>query len=456
MGVTSSNKTLSTARIDCGGTFDVRLSLTAEPDITSNPADIVLILDRSGSMTGDPLASLKSGANKFIDIIDASTDGTQDGQIGGGSRIAVVSFSGTAVKDTQLITSVADLKSAVNALSAGGYTNHADAFTKASELLSGPSTNQKVMVMFTDGKTTAGVDPNPIATAAKAMGAVIYVIGLVGSDGIDEQALRDWASDPDSAYVVITPDDEDLEDIFEDLAKNISKPGATNIVINDMIDPCFRILSLSTPTKGTASLLNSTSLEWRIDELGTTASEGAVLEFTVQHIGSCSGLSEVNESISYRDDELNSVTFPSPSVDVDCGVDVLPEVCPEPVDLQITGCDDTVEFDAGELSMESLGRIVQMDVTLKNICPHRRVALAAILTEVDELGVEHQRGMKIMTIPAHTADRCRDITVRCIKFVLPEDLVEEDPTMLCRTRNLKARFISHYIDSGFDCCGEVF
>ena len=106
--------------------------------------------------------------------------------------------------------------------------------------------------------------------------------------------------------------------------------------------------------------------------------------------------------------------------------------------------------------MESLGRIVQMDVTLKNICPHRRVALAAILTEVDELGVEHQRGMKIMTIPAHTADRCRDITVRCIKFVLPEDLVEEDPTMLCRTRNLKARFISHYIDSGFDCCGEVF
>ena len=75
MGVTSSNKTLSTARIDCGGTFDVRLSLTAEPDITSNPADIVLILDRSGSMTGDPLASLKSGANKFIDIIDASTDG---------------------------------------------------------------------------------------------------------------------------------------------------------------------------------------------------------------------------------------------------------------------------------------------------------------------------------------------------------------------------------------------
>ena len=457
MGITSSNKTLSRSRIDCGDSFEVRLALTAEPDITSNPTDIVLILDRSTSMAGRPLANLKRGAKKFVEIIDAATDDAHDGKIGGGSRIAIVSFSNTAVKDTQLITEVSDLNSAIDNLSAGGYTNHGDAFTKASELLSAPSGNKKVMVMFTDGKTTAGVNPAPIAAAARAMGVAIYVIGLVGSDGIDEQALRNWASDPDSAYVVITPDDDDLEKIFEDLAKNISKPGATNIVITDMIDPCFRILSLSTPTKGTASLLDSTSLEWKIDQLGTTGSEGAVLEFTVQHTGSCAGSIEVDRNIIYRDDECSRVVFPSPSIYVDCGVDVLPEACPEPVDLQITGCDDTIEFDAGELSLQSLGRIVQMDVTLRNVCPGKRVALASILTEVDDNGIEYQRGMKIMTIPAHTADRCRDITVRCIKFVLPEDLLEgEDPTMLCRTRNLKARFISHYIDSGFRCCDEVF
>ena len=457
LGISNSNKTLSTTHIDCGDSFQVRLSLTAEPDITGNPADIVLLLDRSGSMAGAPLANLKSGANKFIDIIDAATDNAQDGQIGGGSRIAIVSFSDTAVKNTQLITDVSDLKNAVNGLTAGGFTNHGDAFTKASELLSAPSSNQKVVVMFTDGNTTAGVNPNPIATALKASGAVIYVIGLVGSNGLDEQALRNWASDPDSAYVIITPDDEELEDIFEDLAGNITRPGATNIVITDVIDPCFRILSLSTPTKGTASLLDSNTLVWRINALGTTASEGAVLEFTVQHTGSCTGEIEVNKRIIYRDNECSKVVFPSPTIDVDCGVDILPEECPEPVELQITGCDDTIEFDAGELSMESLGRIVQMDVTLKNICPGKRVALAAILTEVDENDIEYQRGMKIMTIPAHSANRCRDVTVRCIKFVLPENLVEgEDPTVLCRTRNFKARFISHYIDSGFSCCGDIF
>lgn len=456
MGVTTSNKELSTTSIKCGGSFNIKLSLAAEPDIVSNPTDIVLILDRSRSMAGSPLANLKSGAKRFIEIIDEATDGAHDGHIGNGSHIGIVSFASTAVQDTQLITSVADLNAAVNALSADGFTNHAEAFEKAIQLFNPLSTNEKVMVMFTDGVTTAGGNPDPIAAAAKAQGIVIYCIGLSGNGGIDEQALNDWASDPDSAYVAITPDDEELDKLFEDLARNISKPGATDIVITDTIAPCFSITSLSAPTKGTASLLNANTVRWKIDELGVSTSEGAVLEFTVEHIGPCSGTIEVNESIDYEDAEGNVVDFPSPEITVDCGTDVFPEICPEPVDIKIDGCEDSVEIDAGELGMESLGRILQLSVTLKNVCPHKRVALAAIVTEVSDNGTEYKRGMKIMTIPAHTGDSCRDVTVRCIKFVLPEDIdISGTDKGICRKRCLKARFIAHYIDSGFDCCDVI-
>ena len=75
MGVTTSNKELSTETIKCGGSFNIKLSLAAEPDIVSHPTDIVLVLDRSRSMAGSPLANLKSGAKRFIQIIDESTDG---------------------------------------------------------------------------------------------------------------------------------------------------------------------------------------------------------------------------------------------------------------------------------------------------------------------------------------------------------------------------------------------
>ena len=140
MGVINSNKELNATQIDCGGSFKVKLSLTATPDITDNPTDIVLILDRSGSMSGKPLANLKSGAKAFIDIIDEATDSEKNGEIGHGSRIGIVSFATSAVQDTQLITSVSELKDAVDALSSEGFTNHEDAFEKALALLYPAST----------------------------------------------------------------------------------------------------------------------------------------------------------------------------------------------------------------------------------------------------------------------------------------------------------------------------
>lgn len=78
----------------------------------------------------------------------------------------------------------------MNSLSAGGSTNHADAFTKAVQLFEASSPNRKVIVLFTGGNTTAGPNPTPIATAAKDDGITIYCIGLDGSGGLDVTALE--------------------------------------------------------------------------------------------------------------------------------------------------------------------------------------------------------------------------------------------------------------------------
>lgn len=457
MGITNSNKTISTNQIDCDGTLKVTLSLTASPDITENPTDIVLVLDRSGSMSGKPLENMKSGAKKFIDIIDEATDGAADGNIGSGSHIGIVSFANSATQDTQLITSVDALKDSVDALTAGGRTNHADAFTKAAALFNPASTNQKVIVMFTDGNTTTGLPPTPIADSIKVSGVTIYCIGLVGENGIDVDVLNEWATPPHESHVLITPDDEELEKLFAELAENISKPGATNIVIDEIINDDFKIISTQQPTKGTVSMLNSTTLQWKISSLGTTANEGATLEFVIQHIADTPGIKEVNHSITYTDTEHNDVDFPNPEVTVSCGIVVKPEKCPDPVNVEINGCEDSVVFDAGDLFMESLGRILQIDVKIKNVCPHRRVALAVILNEVDDKGLEHQRGLKTITVPAHDSPSCRDVLVRCIKFVLPEDLDVSGASKksICNKRRFKVRFIAHHIDNDFFCCDAV-
>lgn len=454
MGVTSSTKQINVDRIECDGTLKVTLGLSAAPDISSNPTDIVLVLDRSGSMAGSPLANMKAGAKTFIDIIDEATDDSQDGNIGSGSRIGIVSFSNTATADTQLITSVATLKDAVDALAAGGSTNHADAFSKAIQLFDPLSTNAKVIVMFTDGKTTAGPPPAPVAAAARADGIIIYCIGLIGADGIDVSVLNDWATDPDASHVAVTPDDADLEELFKDLAANISKPGATDIVIDEVINSDFIITSVASPTKGSAMMIDSNTIQWKIPELGVLANEGASLEFYIRHTSQDSGEKQVNESITYSDNEGNVVVFPSPSVTVECSIVVHPEPCPVPVDFDIAGCEDSIVLDMGNTYLESLGRILQLDVTVKNVCPGKRVALGVVLTEVDDEGNEYQRGMKAITIPAHNSSTCRDVLVKCIKFVLPEDLSVANNTevSMFSTRSFKARFIAHHIDTDFRCC----
>ena len=192
--------------------------------------------------------------------------------------------------------------------------------------------------------------------------------------------------------MAVTPDAADLETLFADLAKNISKPGATNIVIVDKVNPDFEIVSVGTP--------------------------------------------------------------PAPTILADCPEPEFSEDCPQPVSVKLEGCQDTAEYDLGDVYLESQGKILELDLTLKNICPGKRVALAVILTEVDSYGTEYPRGMKILTVPAHFRTGCPDISVRCIKFVLPDDLNVSCSARCCE-RNFKARVISHYIDSGFDCCGNV-
>lgn len=83
--------------------------------------------------------------------------------------------------------------------------------------------------------------------------------------------------------MAVTPDAADLEDLFRDLAANLSKTGATDIVIDEVVSADFQIASMSPPTKGTAEMQSSTALQWKIPELGVTANEGASLQFAIRH-----------------------------------------------------------------------------------------------------------------------------------------------------------------------------
>jgi uncharacterized protein YegL len=313
-GTVAGDKTVSDDDLFCDGSTTVTITLTGETGIAGEPADIMLALDRSGSMAGDPLVALKGAAAAFVDIIDEATADVPAGQE---SRIGVVSFAGTASDpiDQELTTDFDAVRTAIDALVAGGGTNHQDAFDKAQEQFTVPGRN--IIIMFTDGVTTAGGDPDAAAAAAKAAGTEIFVIGLEPGPGfpsLDVAALHEWASSPD--HVFIAPDADELEEIFEAIGAAIVAPADQNVVVTDVVHSDFSVSDIVV-TKGIATLTVATNtIVWQVGELGT---ETVTLSYTATHDPDAgAGIKEINESIVYAGDAGHVVVFPDPAVTVRC------------------------------------------------------------------------------------------------------------------------------------------
>lgn len=136
---------------------------------------------------------------------------------------------------------------------------------------------------------------------------------------------------------------------------------------------------------------------------------------------------------------------------IESGTVVYPENCPESSSMTLANCDESFIANVGDTYMESMGRIMTVETRVRNVCPNKRVALAVILTEEDLEGNEYPRGMKTVTIPEHHYSTCRDVTVRGIKFVLPEDINMSEDGTFCGERSIRVKTIAHHIDNDFTC-----
>ena len=415
MPILSVDKTIDRAEIARGGAFRVTLRVTAAPKSEAFPADIALVLDRSGSMRGAPMAALKAAARDFVDALAKGTD-----KVSGQNRIGVISFASTATEDAPLTQDVAALDGAIDALEGLGNTNTGYAFAAAETMLDGAGgQNRKMVILFTDGEPTIGPDPTPVAERLRSKGAEIYCIGFEGSDGINIELLNAWASAPADEHVLIAPTAQQIEDAFGKIADDLVTPGATNIVIHELPAGEFSIESVDEPTLGDAELLAGGALRWTIPVLGADAQQTASLTFTLRDTGGATGPVKVNESVTLSDDARERVVFPDPVIDILAGPNVA-EPCPVPVQVTAPPCADSVHADLGDVTVPGMGRMLTVSLTLKNVCPAREVAVGILVTEVLDGGGEAVRGYKSLTVPAQGGDACADVQLDGIRFVLPE------------------------------------
>ncbi|OYR56773.1 vWA domain-containing protein [Halorubrum halodurans] len=200
-------------------------------------ADVVIVMDRSGSMSGS-LSQAQTGANQLISAL------------GPNDQVGLVSFStggqdgdggpNDSTLDAGLTGDHGAVQTAVNGLSSGGRTNMEAAVERAHEELTtgdtfseyGESGNarsgaRKIMVVLGDGSPNEGTDvtdsdntsPEQEATNAKSDDIEIFTIAY--GSGSPSGILGDMASDPanypDVDQFAFSADVSDVVSVFQDI-----------------------------------------------------------------------------------------------------------------------------------------------------------------------------------------------------------------------------------------------
>lgn len=226
LGVPEHHKTIA-KKNGANDTYTLNLNVTGKRSSTSQtvsqPVDIALVLDNSGSMNycmsgrqpfyfppcsgDDPVrsAALKTAVTAFLDGVDTQnkTIANADNKV----QVSLVSFADSASTLSGLTPDVTTLKTKVNSLKPQGATNTADGFSEAKSTLDKDTrTNAiKYVVFFTDGVPTTNnafsstVANNTLTTAKQLKDANVGVYSVGIFSGADASVTSyDWRTNTDT------------------------------------------------------------------------------------------------------------------------------------------------------------------------------------------------------------------------------------------------------------------
>ncbi|MFO0426873.1 MAG: VWA domain-containing protein [Planctomyces sp.] len=150
---------------------------------------MVLVIDRSSSMTGEKLVMAKAAAQSAVELL-----GSKD-------QIAVVAFNDetTVVSELQQVVDGNRISENIADISAGGGTNLYPAMARAYEILVAAKARLKHVILLTDGISTTG-DFDAMARQMASAKITVSTVAIGGEETTDTSILKSIASIGNGRY----------------------------------------------------------------------------------------------------------------------------------------------------------------------------------------------------------------------------------------------------------------
>ncbi len=209
------------------GTSSGTLAVTLTPDEVDAasglvPRDVVVLLDRSGSMGGWKMVAARRAAGRLID------------SLGDDDRFGVIAFDSVVESDVEGLQSATDRNrfSSVGWLSgleARGGTEMGEAFEQAARWLGESTDRDRIIVLVTDGQV-AGEDML-LHQLKKASGSRMPRVFAVGIDQAVNEAFLRRLADLGGGLCELVESEDRLDEVMDRIARRLQPPRLSELSI---------------------------------------------------------------------------------------------------------------------------------------------------------------------------------------------------------------------------------